>query len=245
MGAPIGQRNTVRATSNGVGIYRPTAQVLPQGASEMALVITGKLRSASITGQILIDHRSVATVDGFVAFFTGGTLSWICGTGAAGVQQFTRAFQASDVGRLTRFVCKCSVVENKVQTYVNAIPQGSSAINAYSAGTPTAQTFLDSGFGGAPGAVTDFECIDLALLQGATFSDSDVRDLDRAILAAGRVPPSFARWQMLYQIDALLAHPTALDAGGLSAGLGLVRVGGAGVLGAFDQTLATSWGPGL
>lgn len=247
--ASIGERTTARATGNGNGIYRPQrtttgaagGTILPQGSSQMSIVVTGRLRTATIAAQILLDFRGVAN-DGFAGFFFNNALSWRAQTGVGFADSNSRTFVAADVNKLSRFVWVLDIANTETSVYMNGVRAGFSAIAAYAPGTAENQTLFDSATPAA--ATTSFDLIDLAMLDGVAFNAQDILDLDKALLAAGKVPSDFAQWAMLMRMDELRASTGILDAGGLNEGIGLQRIG-TPVIGSFDQYPPGSWGPTL
>jgi hypothetical protein len=163
----------------------------------------------------------------------------------------SRGILAADEGKVHRFVGVGAVAGSAVGG-VNGL------VVMYTNGEPGASTpgfddllpsFLPSpSTGGAPDSIgvlgitdqssgisyagmTQFEVMDLAVVANRAFTATEVKQLDKLIMATGGIPPGFADWTEFYQAERLVGHPLVIDAGGLNAGFGWPAVGAEPILG--------------
>lgn len=251
MGSSRFERIACRAQADHSGILRPSINgSLPQGTAEMAMVVTGRFHNSSPISQSVIDHFSAGSVDGFFWVFGGGALAYNLGTGVGVVSAFSRGVTAADVGKLSRFVGTSSVIAGQARCYWNMVSGSPAAIAAYSPGVPENQTLLDNRVGS--GGLSLFDLVSFALLENATFTAAQVKELDEAILAnGGAVPDDFANWSMLVDAGELNGNAAKgpLSAGGQYSAIAYQSISSpvtttVPVLSTVD-TSPGNWGPTL
>lgn len=246
MSSPSFLRTTMRARTGGggttTGYFTPqTITRLFPGTAEMSVVCVAKLRSAAIVAAVDVIEYNVAPFVGPIRPLGG----WGFGfdrsypevyneaVDAAGVVHFGegRPWTSLDVGKVHRCVGVSSVANNLVRTYINGrrgnVDGVLPSFAPMTSTTPSAIGVLGATQTGGVDAsgLTEMEVCDLAVVD-RYFTEAEVQQLDRLIMATGEIPFGFAQWVEFYPAERLLNHPLVIDVGGLSAGRGWPAVDG-------------------
>lgn len=216
-------RTTVRSPSDSGALFvNETAGRGFAGAAQMSVVMLARMRqiSVNVLGETILGQSSAVT-NGYLLAASAAQIFWTAGDGVGSPFALSRTLVTADIGKVHRFVGVLDVAAGFIHMYTNGMVGTSDAATGFTAAAAgTAVGVLGAGLGPDAGAVVSFDVMDLCAV-GRAFTAAEVKQLDKLILATGRVPAAFAQWDMKLDADRLVNHSLAWDMGGLNAGRGM------------------------